>query len=202
MLITKWSVQGLGSLGTSPFFGKAWDWETRGADMSALSSIRAALRAFWLEKHLWVGVKTKTHQQDRNGVRGIASCSVDRSYLKVWKDTTKILNNSLFFDHIRHVTSICLRFASILLWLYSACSAQCISVHFRYLLLFNLNPCETEPVFTPQKFRNCGCHVPAVNVALEHSSMYTMSCITAGRCRDLFELKLYGISFLLLPLCL
>lgn len=57
-------------------------------------------------------------------------------------------------------------------------------------------------MFTPQKSLNFGCCFPAVNVALEHTSMYTMSCTTAGRCRDLFELKLYSISFLPLPLCL
>lgn len=74
--------------------------------MSALSSIRAALRAYLLEDHLLVGVKPKIHQQDRKGVRGIASCSVDRSYLKVWRDTIKILN-SVLFDHVMHMTSIC-----------------------------------------------------------------------------------------------
>lgn len=105
MLITKWSVHGLGSLGTSPFFGKAWDWETRGTDMSALSSVRVALRAYLQEDHLLVGVKPKTHQQDRKGVRGIESCSVYRSYLKEWRDTIKILNNVLF-HHVIHMTSI------------------------------------------------------------------------------------------------
>lgn len=72
------------------------------------------------------GVKTKTHQQGWKGVRGIASCSVDGSYLKVWKDTIKILNNLSLFDHM-HLTTICLRFASILL---SLVSCLFCTVHF------------------------------------------------------------------------
>lgn len=53
------------------------------------------------------GVKTKTHQQDRKGVRGIASCSVDTSYLKVWKDTIRILNNLSLYACDHYMLKIC-----------------------------------------------------------------------------------------------
>lgn len=59
------------------------------------------------------------------------------------------------------------------------------------MLLCNLNPYETEPVFAPQKSLDCGCCFTAVNVALEHTSVYILSCATTGRSRDPFELQAY-----------
>lgn len=115
-------------------------------------------------------------------------------YPKVQRDTTiHNLNNLRLFDRIMHVDNIHLKLASTLLS--TVFSLLCTVYLLCRWLLCNLNPCETEPVFAPQKSLTCGCPFPAVNVALEHTSVHTVPCPAAGRSRDPFELKVYRVIF-------